>query len=108
LKDETLGGFLHLNNSTETHRKQITSYEGCSHERRLEAGSNERVQSVSAALPKVGNGENADSSNLMDKILSAPNLNKAHKRVVKNKGSYGIDGMSVDEILPYEDLFYVC
>lgn len=70
-------------------------------ERRLEAGSNERVQSVSAALPNVRNGENADSSNLMEKILAAPNLNRAHKRVVKNKGSHGIDGMSVDELLPH-------
>ncbi|PUU86983.1 MAG: RNA-directed DNA polymerase [Halanaerobium sp.] len=101
MKDETLGGFLDLNNSTETHRKQTTSYEGCSQEIRLEAGSNERVHSVFAALPKVRNGENADSSNLMEKILSAPNLNNAHKRVVKNKGSHGIDGMSVDELLPY-------
>ena len=90
-----------MNNSTETQRKQTTLYEGCSQERRLEAGSNERVQSVSAALPNVGNGENADSSNLMEKILAAPNLNKAYKRVVKNKGSHGIDGMSVDELLPH-------
>jgi len=41
LKDETLGGFLNLNKSTETQRKQTTSYKGCSQERRLEAGSNE-------------------------------------------------------------------
>ena len=90
-----------MNNSTETHRKQTTSYEGCSQERRLEAGSNERVQSVSAALPNVRNDEKANSSNLMEKILAAPNLNRAHKRVVKNKGSHGIDGMSVDELLPH-------
>jgi group II intron reverse transcriptase/maturase len=101
LKDETLGGFLNLNNSTEAQRKQTTSYEGYSQKRRLGAGSNERVHSDSAALPKVRNGENADSSNLMEKILAAPNLNRAYKRVVKNKGSHGIDGMSIDELLPH-------
>jgi group II intron reverse transcriptase/maturase len=101
LKDETLGGFLNLNNSTEAQRKQTTSYEGYSQKRRLGAGSNERVHSDSEALPKVRNGENADSSNLMEKILAAPNLNRAYKRVVKNKGSHGIDGMSIDELLPH-------
>ncbi|PUU93864.1 MAG: hypothetical protein CI947_775 [Halanaerobium sp.] len=40
MKDETLRGFLDLNNSMETQRKQTTSYEGCSQERRLEAGRN--------------------------------------------------------------------
>ena len=59
------------------------------------------MQSVSAALPNVRNDEKANSSNLMEKILAAPNLNRAHKRVVKNKGSHGIDGMSVDELLPH-------
>jgi len=60
--------------------------------------SNERAQSVSAALPNVRNDENAESSNLMEKIIAVPNLNRAYKRVVKNKGSHGIDGIECRRI----------
>lgn len=37
----------------------------------------------------------------MEKILAKDNMNKAYKRVVKNGGSQGIDGMSVAELLSY-------
>ena len=37
----------------------------------------------------------------MDLILRKENLNKAYKQVKSNKGSGGIDGMQVDELLPY-------
>jgi group II intron reverse transcriptase/maturase len=39
--------------------------------------------------------------NLLDLILRKENLNKAYKQVKSNKGSGGIDGMQVDELLPY-------
>ena len=39
--------------------------------------------------------------NLLDLILRKENLNKAYKKVKSNKGSGGIDGMQVDELLPY-------
>ena len=90
-----------MKNSKETHRPQTTSYKGCSQEIRLEAGSNEKVQSVSTALENRRNGENACASNLMEKILTMANMNMAYKKVVRNKGKHGIDGMSVDELLPY-------
>ena len=41
------------------------------------------------------------TDNLLDLILRKENLNKAYKRVKSNKGSGGIDGMQVDELLPY-------
>ena len=41
------------------------------------------------------------TNNLLDLILRKENLNKAYKRVKSNKGSGGIDGMQVDELLPY-------
>ena len=41
------------------------------------------------------------ANNLLDLILRKENLNKAYKRVKSNKGSGGIDGMQVDELLPY-------
>ena len=41
------------------------------------------------------------TDNLLELILRKENLNKAYKQVKANKGSGGIDGMQVDEILPY-------
>ncbi len=41
------------------------------------------------------------ADNLLDLILRKENLNKAYKQVKANKGSGGIDGMQVDELLPY-------
>ena len=37
----------------------------------------------------------------MEKILAKDNMNQAYKQVVRNKGKHGIDGMTVDELLPY-------
>ena len=41
------------------------------------------------------------TNNLLDLILRKENLNKAYKQVKSNKGSGGIDGMQVDELLPF-------
>jgi RNA-directed DNA polymerase len=38
---------------------------------------------------------------LLEKIVSRDNLNEAFKRVKANKGSHGVDGMGVDELLHY-------
>ena len=38
---------------------------------------------------------------LLEQILSRDNLNRAYKQVKKNKGAGGIDGMQVDELLPF-------
>ena len=38
---------------------------------------------------------------LLDIILRSDNLNAAYKRVKTNRGTGGIDGMQVDELLPY-------
>ncbi len=40
---------------------------------------------------------------LMEEIFSRENLKQAYKNVIRNKGSAGIDGMTVDELLPYTD-----
>ena len=41
------------------------------------------------------------TDNLLDTILRSDNLNAAYKKVKANKGTGGIDGMQVDELLPY-------
>jgi group II intron reverse transcriptase/maturase len=41
------------------------------------------------------------TDNLLERILSRFNLNVAYKKVKANKGAGGVDGMQVDELLPY-------
>ena len=41
------------------------------------------------------------TDNLLDTMLRSDNLNAAYKRVKANKGAGGIDGMQVDDLLPY-------
>jgi len=42
-----------------------------------------------------------NSRGLLEEILSPRNMNLAYKRVERNGGSSGVDGMKVDELLPY-------
>lgn len=45
--------------------------------------------------------EAGDAENLLEEILSKDNMNSAYKRVKSNKGAAGIDGMTVEEALPW-------
>ena len=38
---------------------------------------------------------------MLERILSRDNLNRAYKRVKANKGAPGIDGMTVEQALPW-------
>ena len=80
-------------------RQQKTSYEGSSAKNRLETEGMHGVPSISMASPKET--FSADSDNLMERILARENMLLALKRVEKNKGSHGIDGMKVDELRPF-------
>jgi group II intron reverse transcriptase/maturase len=53
------------------------------------------------ALPATHANERLGTNELMEKALMRPNLQQALKRVKKNKGSPGIDGMTVDELPKY-------
>ena len=44
---------------------------------------------------------NLSKENLLEEILDRDNMNKAFKKIKSNKGSHGIDGMKVDELLQY-------
>jgi RNA-directed DNA polymerase len=56
---------------------------------------------------RVGAGSQAGGTpesregGLLERILNRDNLNIAYKRVKRNKGSHGVDGMTVEELLPY-------
>lgn len=61
----------------------------------VEASAHVRIaehNDINASLP-------ADS--LLKQILSRDNLNGAYKKVKSNRGTGGVDRMSVDELLPY-------
>ena len=45
--------------------------------------------------------EEKDGADLLEKVLNRDNLNKAYKRVKANKGASGVDGMTVEEALPW-------
>ena len=45
--------------------------------------------------------ERDGASDLLEAILDRNNLNRAYKRVKRNHGAAGIDGMTVEESLPW-------
>jgi RNA-directed DNA polymerase len=51
--------------------------------------------------PAAHSDERSGASDLMARVVSRPNLQAALKRVRKNKGSPGIDGMTVEELADY-------
>ena len=77
-------------------RKQKTEASDYSCEGMVETKSNKRVHSAAALKTAEKNG-----ADLLDLILHKDNLNAAWKKVKDNKGAAGIDGMGVDEMLPY-------
>jgi len=64
-------------------------------EARGEAPKRQRSEEVPTAAHGTGSSRGSD---LMERIVHRPNLQAALKRVKSNKGSPGIDGMTVDEL----------
>lgn len=75
--------------------------EGYSQEDRVELEVNEKAPSNSLTSKKKQDDRNAYDSMLLEKILDKDNMNIAFKRVKKNKGSHGIDRLTIDELLEY-------
>lgn len=75
--------------------------EGYLHENRVEPKDNVEAHSISSMSNKGRNDVNEYGSDLLEQILSRDNMNNAYKRVKANKGSHGVDSMTVDELLQY-------
>lgn len=75
--------------------------EGYLQENRVELEGNAGVLSISSTSEKEANDGKEYAMGLLEKILAPDNMNRAFKKVRSNKGSHGIDGMTVDELLPY-------
>ena len=78
-------------------RPQKTTKVGCPCEGMLETKSNKGACSI--ALTETDRKDGAE--NLLERILDRNNLNQAYLKVKRNGGSAGIDGMTVEEMLPY-------
>ena len=82
--------------SQNNQRLQKTKYLGSSAEDRVELEDKQRAHRKFSATSNGGTGEFQYGS--LERILSTNNVVSAMKRVISNKGSHGVDGMTVYEL----------
>lgn len=78
-------------------RPQKTAKAGYPCEGMMETESNKGACSIALTETEREDG----AGNLLERILDRNNLNQAYLKVKRNGGSAGIDGMTVEEMLPY-------
>lgn len=71
---------------------------GCSQRNSAE---HEGYAKASRSFNRIWKERDSAQPRLLEAILYKDNLNRAYKRVKANKGAAGIDGMTVEEALPY-------
>ena len=69
--------------------------------RRAGGGTAEGTGGERQAPAARGREAGAETSMLMEEVLRRENLMAAYGRVVRNAGAAGVDGMTVDELMPY-------
>ena len=68
----------------------------------VQRDSVEREEYAKAPSASPGEGKERDGAeNLLERILDRNNLNRAYKQVKRNHGAPGIDGMTVEQALPW-------
>lgn len=78
-------------------REQKTVNTGCPCEDRVEPEDIRGARSTGTL--GIANEDGADE--LLERLLDRDNMNTAYKRVRQNGGTAGVDGMNVEEMLPY-------
>ena len=68
---------------------------------KVELEDSGKVPSISLTSDKKQNDRSMYTSNLLKKIIHKDNMYEAFKRVKRNKGSHGIDGLTVHELESY-------
>ena len=71
---------------------------GCS---QRDSAEHEGYVKVSRSFNRIWKERDSAQPKLLEAILYKDNFNRAYKRVKANKGAAGIDGMTVEEALPY-------
>lgn len=71
---------------------------GCS---QRDSAEHEGYAKVSRSFNRIWKERDSAQPRLLESILYKDNFNRAYKRVKANKGKHGIDGMTVEEALPY-------
>lgn len=68
----------------------------------VQRDSVEREEYAKVPSASPGDGKERDGAeNLLERILDRNNLNRAYKQVKRNHGAPGIDGMTVEQALPW-------
>ena len=68
----------------------------------VQRDSVEREEYAKVPSASPGEGKERDGAeNLLERILDRDNLNRAYKQVKRNHGAPGIDGMTVEQALPW-------
>ena len=75
--------------------------EGYLQEVRVELKGNAGAQSISSTSQNRENNGNEYAQRLLEKIFDRDNMNLAYRKVKANKGKHGVDGMTVEELLPF-------
>ena len=71
---------------------------GCSQRDNAE---HEGYVKASRSFNRIWKERDSAQPKLLEAILYKDNFNRAYKRVKENKGAPGIDGMTIEEALPY-------
>ena len=71
---------------------------GCS---QMDGAEHEEYAKARRSFNRIWKERDSALPKLMDAILFKDNFNRAYKRVKANKGAPGIDGMTIEEALPY-------
>ena len=66
-----------------------------------DSAEHEGYAKASRSFNRIWKERDSAQPKLLEAILCKDNLNRAYKRVKANKGTAGIDGMSIEEALPY-------
>lgn len=78
-------------------RPQKMTKVSCLCEGTLETENSKGVCSIT----RIETAAENSAANILERILDRDNLNRAYQKVKKKGGSAGIDGMTVEEMLPY-------
>ena len=82
-------------------REQKTEKDTCQREDRAALKDNVEGQTFLWMTEKGNTNTKQQEPELLEFILSPKNLNEAYKKVMRNKGSGGVDRMQTDEIVEY-------